>query len=181
MAQKSIKKTLLSLSVAVALGCSSGNIFADGGDRVEELEARVAELEALVTRLLENQEAVEVVDTVAVEERASAIAEEKVTTMMAEYQAAKDAEWKKNSFKLGGYIKTDVIYSDYGDGSVARQQRRPRLSTYRERFPLAVRENSYLDFSAKESRINLKTEHNLDNGAKMTTFVEMDFLLQWAG
>ncbi len=96
MAQKSIKKTLLSLSVAVALGCSSGNIFADG-DRVEELEARVAELEALVTRLLQNQEAVEVVDTVAVEERASAIAEEKVTTMMAEYQAAKDAEEKKHS------------------------------------------------------------------------------------
>ena len=72
MAQKSIKKTLLSLSVAVALGCSSGNIFA-AGDRVEELEARVAELEALVTQLLENQEAiaaVEVAEAVSVEERA---------------------------------------------------------------------------------------------------------------
>ena len=122
MAQKSIKKTLLSLSVAVALGCSSGITFADGGDRVEELEARVAELEALVTRLLVNQEelaAVEVIDYVTVEARAEAIAEVKVDTMMAEYKAAKEAEEKKHSFKLGGYIKADVISSNYGDGAVA--------------------------------------------------------------
>ena len=56
MAQKSIKKALLSLSVAIALGCSSSSIFADG-DNVEALEMRVAELEALVLQLLENQQA----------------------------------------------------------------------------------------------------------------------------
>jgi hypothetical protein len=180
MAQKSIKKTLLSLSVAVALGCSSGNIFADGGDRVEELEARVAELEALVTRMLQNQEAVEVVDTVVVEERASAIAEEKVNTMMAEYQAIQEAEQKKNSFKVGGYIKTDVIYSDYGDGAVAGTSA-GRTFYIPGTVPVGGEGESYLDFTAQESRVNLKTEHNLDNGAKMSTFVEVDFLLSGQG
>jgi len=34
---------------------------------------------------------------------------------------------------------------------------------------------------AKESRVNLKTEHNLDNGDKMTTFVEVDFLASSQG
>ena len=57
MAQKSVKKLLLSLSIATALGCSwSGSVFADG-DKVEALEARVAELEALVHQLLQKQEA----------------------------------------------------------------------------------------------------------------------------
>ncbi len=41
MAQLPMKKLLLSLSVAAALGCSAGNAFADG-DRVEALEAREA-------------------------------------------------------------------------------------------------------------------------------------------
>jgi hypothetical protein len=178
MAQKSIKKTLLSLSVAVALGCSSGNVFANGGDRVEELEARVAELEALVTRLLENQEAVEVVDTVAVEARAEAIAEEKVTTMMEEYAAIKAAEEKAHSYKFGGYVKSDVIYSKYGDGASAGAGRDFYIPGT---IPVGGVGESYLDFSAKESRVNFRSEHNLDNGAKMTTFFEMDFMLSSQG
>ena len=51
MALKTPRKLLLSLSVAAALGCGAGNAFADG-DRVQELEARVAELEALMAELL---------------------------------------------------------------------------------------------------------------------------------
>ena len=41
MARISTKKLLLSLSIAAALGCGSGNVFADSGDRVEELEAEL--------------------------------------------------------------------------------------------------------------------------------------------
>ena len=182
MARKSIKKTLLSLSVAVALGCSSGNIFA-AGDRVEELEARVAELEALVVQLLENQEAiaaVEVAEAVSVEERAEAAAEEKVAMMMAEHHAAEEEKAKKHSFKLGGYVKADLIYSNYGDGQV------PAASLGRDFYiaglvPVGGEGESYFDMHAKESRVNLKTEHNLDNGDKMTTFVEVDFLASFQG
>ncbi len=182
MAHRSIKKALLSLSVAAALGCSSGTLFADGSTRVEELEARVAELEALVTQLLVNQKETAVVDVVVAEEAAAEIAEAKVTEMIAEYKAAEEAEAKKHSFKVGGYVKADLIYSSYGDGSV------PGNNAGRDFYipgtvPVGtdVDGESYLDLHAKESRINLRTEHNLDSGAKMTTFVEMDFLLSGQG
>ena len=182
MARKSIKKALLSLSVAAALGCSSVNLFADGNTRVEELEARVAELEALVTQLLVNQQETAVVDVVVAEEAAEEIAEAKVTEMMAEYKAAEEAEAKKHSFKLGGYVKTDVISSNYGDGSVAGSSAgRDFYIPGTVPVGTGVDGESYLDLMAKESRVNLRTEHNLDNGAKMTTFVEMDFLLSGQG
>jgi len=178
MAQKYIRKTLLSLSVAAALSCSAGNVFANGGDRVEELEARVAELEALVLQLLETQEAAETATMVVDEVRAAAIAEEKVNSMLAEYQAAKEAEEKKHKFTLGGYVKTDVSYSDYSAGSVPGNNL-GRDFYYPNTIPVGDEDaegQSYLDFFAKESRVNLKTEHNLDSGDKLTTFVEIDFL-----
>jgi hypothetical protein len=179
MARKSIKKTLLSLSVAVALGCNSGNIFADG-DRVEELEARVAELEALVIQLLEREQAVETVQAAEVEVLAETIAEEKILEMIAVHQLEQEEKAKKHTFKVGGYVKTDFIYSDYSGGPVAG------TSAGRDFYiagtvPVGDSGESYFDMHAKESRINFKTTHLLDSGAKMSTFVEMDFLLSGQG
>ncbi|NNK34367.1 MAG: porin, partial [Xanthomonadales bacterium] len=48
-------------------------------------------------------------------------------------------------------------------------------------IPVGDSGETYLDLHAKESRINFRSEHNLDNGAKMTTFIEMDFLLSGQG
>jgi len=179
MARKSIKKVLLSLSVATVLVCSSGNIFADG-DRVQELEIRVAELEALVLRLLENQQVVEEVEVVEVEELAEAIAEEKVIEMMALHEAVEAEKVHKHSYKFGGYVKADFMYSKYGDGSVAA------ASAGRDFYipatvPVGGEGETYFDMHVKESRVNFKSTHNLDNGAKITTFVEMDFLLSGHG
>ena len=177
-----MKKTLLSLSVAVALGCSSGSVFADE-NRVEQLETRVAELEALVMRLLENQEVQQeeiVVDTVVVEARAEAIAEEKVNMMLAEHHAEEEAKAKKHTFKVGGYVKADLIYSDYGDGAVAPANV-GRDFYIAGTVPVGGRGEKYFDMHVKESRVNLKTTHNLDNGAKMSTFVEVDFLTSAQG
>ena len=88
MAQKSLKKLLLTLSIATALGCSwSGSVFADG-DNVEALEARISELEALVHQLLQNQQNAPAaapapkVDTAALEAKAEEAAEAKVTAML---------------------------------------------------------------------------------------------------
>lgn len=98
MAQKSLRKTILSLSIAAVLGCSwSGSTFADG-DNVEALEARITELEALVHKLLQNQQApaapAPTVDTAALEAKAEEAAEAKVTAMLSEHEAA---EAEKNS------------------------------------------------------------------------------------
>jgi hypothetical protein len=179
MARKSINKALLSLSLAAVLVCSSGNIFADG-DRVQELEIRVAELEALVLRMLENQQAVEEVEVVEVEVLAAAIAEEKVVEMMAEHEAIEAEKVHKHSYKFGGYVKADFMYSKYGDGSVASGSA-GRDFYIPATVPVGGEGETYFDMHVKESRINFKTAHNLDNGAKMTTFVEMDFLLSGHG
>jgi hypothetical protein len=179
MARKSIKKVLLSLSIAAVLVCSSGNIFADG-DRVQELEIRVAELEALVLQLLENQQVVDEVEVVEVEVVAAAVAEEKVNEMMTQHEAVEAEKVHKHSYKFGGYVKADFIYSDYDGGSVPAGQA-GRDFYIAGLVPVGDDGESYFDMHMKESRINFKTTHNLDNGAKMTTFVEMDFLLSGHG
>jgi len=188
MAKKTLRKLLLSLSVTVVLTCSwSGSVFADG-DQVEALEARVAELEALVYKLLQNQEATnEALEAVAVEsvvmDAAEVAAEAKVLAMMEEHQQTEAEKVHKHSYKFGGYVKTDVIYSDYSSGSVAA------ASVGRDFYipftvptgPADATGESYLDFHAKESRINFKSTHLLDNGSKLGTFIEMDFLTSGQG
>ena len=92
MAQKSLRKTILSLSIAAVIGCSwSGSTFADG-DNVEALESRITELEALVHQLLQNQQApaapAATVDTAALEAKAEEAAEARVTAMLGEHEAA---------------------------------------------------------------------------------------------
>jgi len=179
MARKSIKKALLSLSVAAVLVCSSGNIFADG-DRVQELEIRVAELEALVLKMLENQQAVEEVEVVEVEVLAAAIAEEKVVEMMAEHEAIEAEKVHKHSYKFGGYVKADFMYSDFGDGSVSGASA-GRDFYIPATIPVGGVGESYTDFNATESRIFFKSTHLLDNGAKVGTYLEMDFQLSPGG
>jgi len=177
MALKSSKKLLLSLSIAAALGCSTGNAFADG-DRVAELEARIIELEALVGQLLKqgNQPAPAPGPSAAeVEVMAEEVAALKVVELMAEHEALEAEKVHKHSYKFGGYVKLDAMYSDFSGGSVASGNI-GRDFYIPGTVPVGVEGESYTDFHAKESRINFKTSHNLDNGAKITTMLEMDFL-----
>ena len=74
------------MSVAAALSCSAGNAFADG-DRVEALEARVAELEALVRQMASQTQQAPAPSSAEVEATAEAIAEAKVEEIMAQHQA----------------------------------------------------------------------------------------------
>ena len=116
MALKSTKKLLLSLSVAVALGCSTGNVFADG-DRVEALEARIAELEAMVNQLARQQQQPPAPSSAEIEAKAEAIAEQKVEEIMAQHTAEEAEKTHKHSYKFGGFVKLDAMYSEYSDGS----------------------------------------------------------------
>ena len=84
MAQKSLKKLLLSLSIAAALGGGmSGSAFADGDD-VAALEARIAELESLVHQLMQKQPA-PAPSSAEVEAKAEQAAEAKVMAMLGEH------------------------------------------------------------------------------------------------
>jgi len=163
------------------LAASSGGAFADG-DSTEELEARVAELEALVQQLLNRQAAPKEEDCCADAEAAAiAASEAKFNEMLAEHKAAEAEAEHKHSYKFGGYIKTDVIYSDYGAGPSSGAGRDFYIPGTIPVGPPGAEGESYLDLHAKESRINFRTDHILDNGAKLGAFVEMDFLLSGQG
>ena len=185
MAQKSLRKTILSLSIAAVIGCSwSGSTFADG-DNVEALEARITELEALVHKLLQNQQApvapAAPVDTAAIEAKAEQAAEAKVTALLGEHEAAVAEKTHKHSYKFGGYVKLDTIYSDYVSGSYRGAGRDFYIAGTVPVGPKGADGESYLDLHARESRINFRSTHLLDNGAKLGTFWEMDFLLSGQG
>ena len=181
MAQKSLKKLLLSLSITAALtGGWSTSVFADG-DSIEALEARIVELENLVHQLMQAQQApaAPAVTAAEVEAKAQEAAEAKVVAMLDEHEAATAEKVHKHSYKFGGYIKTDMIYSDYSSGSSAGAGRDFYIPAT---IPVGDgSDESYLDLHAKESRINFRSTHNLDNGAKLGTFFEMDFMLSGQG
>ena len=178
MALKSTRKLILSLSVAAALGVS-GTVSADAA-RVEELESRIAELEALVHELMKRPEPVQDTCCTNIDEKTAAIAEEKVTAILAAHEAAEAEKVHKHSYKFGGYVKLDTMYSDYSGGAVAGNSA-GRDFYIPSTVPVGEDGQAYFDMHAQESRINFRSTHNLDNGAKMTTFVEMDFLASGQG
>jgi len=176
MAEKSLGNLVLNLSVAMLLICTwSGSVFA-GEDRIEALEARIAELESLVHQLLQNQQQPQsILDTTAIENGAENGAEAMVNEMLEAHHKEKAEQAGKHIYKFGGYVKADVMYSDFGGGPV------PSDSAGRDFYipvtiPVGSEGNSYLDFSAKETRINFRTDHTLDNGARLGAFIEVDFL-----
>lgn len=89
-------------------------------------------------------------------------------------------------FKYGGYIKFDAIHSTYSDGEgsqaangLGRDFYIPSLTPVTTDD--AEESSSQLDMGAKASRFNFKTTTTLDNGEKVTSFVEMDFLASASG
>ena len=192
MPRKSLRKLILSLSVATVLTFSwSGSVIADA-DEVAALEARVAELEGLVHQLLANQRT-SAVTVATVKETATEVAvakeaefaqaagfnETSAAAALKTHQDAVAEKAHKHNYKFGGFVKTDVIYSDYSSGSYSGPGRDFYIPGT---IPVGDGEGeSYLDFHVKESRINFKSTHNLDNGAKIGTFVEMDFQLSPGG
>ncbi|MCL1144849.1 DcaP family trimeric outer membrane transporter [Shewanella sp. 10N.261.52.F9] len=83
-------------------------------------------------------------------------------------------------FKFGGYVKADVMFSDYsngapGSGSLSRQFYVPGTI-----YGDASNGKQVVDFQARESRFNFKTSTDLD-GHKLTGFIELDFMTHTDG
>ena len=178
---RTARRLTLSLSLAAVL-CTPA--VAQEDDRVAELEARVAELEALVRQLVESGAAGQAPATPAtatatdasVEARAEAVAEQKVQEMLAQEKAAQEEKARRHSLKIGGYVKADYMYSDFGDGAVAGN------SVGRDFYvpstvPVGGVGEAYTDFHAQETRIHLTSEHNLESGDYIKAYVEVDFLV----
>lgn len=87
-------------------------------------------------------------------------------------------------FTYGGFIKFDAMYSQYNDGAAANAG---ALEVGRDFYvPAAIptgngEKTSATDFTARSSRFNFKTVTTLDNGEKVTGFVELDFLTTTEG
>ncbi|MBB1440866.1 porin [Shewanella sp. SG41-4] len=81
---------------------------------------------------------------------------------------------------FGGYIKADVMFSDYGNGapdsgSLSRQFYVPGTI-----YGTTGNGKQVVDFQARESRFNFKTVTDVE-GHKLTGFIELDFMTHTDG
>ncbi|MEQ3632920.1 DcaP family trimeric outer membrane transporter [Thalassolituus sp.] len=76
----------------------------------------------------------------------------------------------------GGYIKMDAMLSTYSDGDIAPANI-GRDFYVPSTIPVGGQdEGADLDYSAKSTRLNMKTVTTLEDGETVTGFIEMDFL-----
>ncbi len=98
-------------------------------------------------------------------------------------QSSAPASKSGTTYKFGGFVKATASLSDYSEGD------RPPGNAGRDFYipglvPVgdgSSNDSADFDFSAKESRINFKSSTELDNGSKLSSFIEMDFLLTGDG
>lgn len=146
---------------ASAILCFAGSVQAEQAD-IAALEARVATLEAMVTKLMNERPA-------AVVTRQAVVPEPTAAT-------------EKRSYKFGGYIKLDAMFSDYSDGDMS-----PGSLGSQFYVPATIpvggstNEGPDIDMQGRESRINFRSDHRLANGKALGTFLEMDFFLGSGG
>ncbi len=88
------------------------------------------------------------------------------------------AQANETDIDFGGFVKLDMMVSDYTDGqapssgSIARQQYIPSLT------PVGGEgDDMVTDFHARQSRFFLTTDTELDNGETLTGHIQMDFML----
>lgn len=142
-------KTLIFLSLTISF---SHTAFAaqTTEERIQQLEQQLAELKEAI----------------------------KVKPAVTKKETKIENKKSESNYKFGGFIKATASYSSYSEGDLAagsagRDFYIPGL------IPVGtggINESSDFDFSAKETRINFKSDHNL-NGNKLSSFIEMDFLL----
>lgn len=148
---------------AVGLALAAPPVFADDA-RVRALEQRVADLEAMVRMLAGEQQPPAPVVT--------------APPAAADSGTAPPA----HTFKLGGFVKVDGMFSDYSAGDLA-----PGSAGSQLYIPSTVPvgsgpgEGPDADFQARETRLNMSSTHAVGGGNRLATFVELDFYLGSGG
>ena len=157
----------LAITLTLLYGMSSQAVA--GGDEYQRLEDKITALEGMLHALKKELNERPVKEVVVKQKMVPAPAVKKADT------------GESHDYSFGGFIKATASFSSYSDGDLASG------SAGRDFYiPGTVPvggdgESTDFDFSAKESRINFKSAHTLSNGAKVSTFVEMDFLLPPGG
>lgn len=183
--ERRLGKKPLALLIGTALWCAGSAPALADGDRVEQLEARVAELESLLRQLVTQHEADHQADA-AMAQKANAAAEaikEEVATVAEKFKPVLDEQEKrkKHSFRFGGYIKTDVLFSDYSDGDIAIGSI-GRDFYVPSTIPVGGEgESTDVDFHARQTRFYAGSSHLLDNGDELASYLEFDFLVTPGG
>ncbi|WP_025822194.1 DcaP family trimeric outer membrane transporter [Shewanella marina] len=97
------------------------------------------------------------------------------------YQSSAIANMVDNTkFDFGGYIKADIMFSDYSNGapdsgSLSRQFYVPGTI-----YGTPGNGKQVVDFQARETRFNMKSVTNV-GGSKLTGFIELDFMTHTDG
>jgi hypothetical protein len=81
------------------------------------------------------------------------------------------------TYKFGGYVKFDAMFSDYSD-STPDGNSLMRQFYYAPQIPVGDGTGSSdmtADFQARETRLNFRADTTTEGGNKITAFVEMDF------
>ena len=157
------KFSLAMLATAVTLIAGAGPAWSQDGD-IARLEARVAELEALVHQLIEERGTTAAVMPAPAPEPAP---------------AAEAESGASSSYKFGGYVKLDGIWSDYGAGDLAPGSLGSQFYVPGT-IPVgdsSASEGPDADFQARETRIFFRSDHVTDAGNKFGTYIEMDFFV----
>ncbi|MDT8408259.1 MAG: DcaP family trimeric outer membrane transporter [Wenzhouxiangellaceae bacterium] len=177
-----IQRMLLAIVVST---CFMTTAIADG-DRVAELERRVAELESMVEALLDDRRAAPVASREELQQAKTEAQQAQTEASQAREQLAEferrlepvlaRAEEKadKPTFSYGGYIKADFMVSDFDDGEVAGD------SLGRDFFvpaivPIGGKGSTNFDAHARQTRFNFGTSHQIGEDT-VESFIELDFL-----
>ncbi len=163
---KKLTKTFCVPFLSIPLLIAANSSFA-----AESLDERIQKLESLVNELKQ-----QVKQQARQEKREQ---QEKKEQQNKQEELARSNS--KHTYSFGGFIKATASFSDYDSGDLASG------SAGRDFFipgaiPVGGQDESQdFDFSAKETRLNFKSKHELDNGETLTTYLEMDFLLAPGG
>ncbi|MGI2136350.1 DcaP family trimeric outer membrane transporter [Shewanella baltica] len=100
--------------------------------------------------------------------------------LLALASSANAASLKDTDVEFGGYIKADIMFSDYGNGApdsgdLSRQFYVPGTIYGKE-----GNGNQVVDFQARETRFNFKAATDVD-GHKLSGFIELDFMTHTDG
>jgi hypothetical protein len=90
-------------------------------------------------------------------------------------QADEQISYRKTTFEIGGFAKTDLIFSHFKAGELSSDSLGRDLYVPAT-VPVGNAGNRYSDLHAKETRINFSATHFLDSGARVKAFLEVDLL-----